>query len=83
MRKLLYSFCGFIALLPAIGMADVSDKLGGHLQGKVDGQTVTTQSLDAYGRQNVQLNVGGIPAGFYFLQVITEDGKAVQKIVIE
>ena len=45
MRKLLYSLCGFIALLPAIGMADASDKLGGHLQGKIGGETISLPVL--------------------------------------
>lgn len=49
----------------------------------IDGQTVTSQSFDAYGRQHVQLNVSSIPAGFYLLKVSTEEGTAVQKIVIE
>ncbi len=49
----------------------------------INGQVVTSQSFDAFGRQNVQLNVSNIPAGFYFLKVVTENGMAVQKIVIE
>ena len=49
----------------------------------VDGKVVMAQSLNVYGNQNIQLNVSSVPAGFYFLKVASEEGTAVQKVVIK
>ena len=49
----------------------------------LDGKTVGTQMVKAFGKQYVQVDVSSFPAGFYFLKVATEEGTATQKVVIQ
>ncbi|MEO1259701.1 MAG: M36 family metallopeptidase [Bacteroidota bacterium] len=49
----------------------------------IDGKIVSRQMMQAYGKQFIQLNVSSYPAGFYFLKVATDEGTAVQKVVID
>ena len=50
----------------------------------ISGSVVKHKSLSAgAGRIQTQLDLQGVAAGFYFLEVMTESGKGVRKIIIE
>ncbi len=50
----------------------------------ISGALVQNKSFTAgVGRIQTQLDLQGVPAGFYFLEVMTEQGKGVRKVVVE
>ena len=48
----------------------------------LDGKRVSSQTFNMIGKQTVQVDVSSFPAGFYFLKIASDEGTAIQKVVI-
>ncbi len=49
----------------------------------VDGQLMGERKFSLQGKNTMQLQVGQLPAGFYFVKVSTDEGVMVRKVVVE
>jgi uncharacterized repeat protein (TIGR01451 family) len=49
----------------------------------VDGQLMGERKFNLQGKHSLQLQVGQLPAGFYFVKVSTDEGVMVRKVVVE
>jgi uncharacterized repeat protein (TIGR01451 family) len=49
----------------------------------VDGKEIITRNTTANGNRHVMLNVGDVPAGFYFLRVSSNEGIVTNKVIID
>jgi uncharacterized repeat protein (TIGR01451 family) len=49
----------------------------------VDGRQIFSNQYDIFGKNYVNLNTSGVPAGFYFVKINTAEGQFVEKVIIE
>lgn len=49
----------------------------------VDGKEIMNRTTTANGNRHIMFNVSEVPAGFYFIQVSSEDGILTNKVIIE